>query len=390
MEEIDIAIVGGGPSGLQAAISLAEKGYSPVIFEENQIIGEPIQCGEGISLNALQEFDLMKARKSFCVREYEHCILYLPSNDTILGDIHSFTINRDNFDQYLAKTAQSIGAEIKLSTKVENISRREDSLILHTSGENKRDFKCDILILAEGSRARLASKLGFSPPNPLIKAFEYKIEGEWGETLEFYFDRDKYPYGYCWIFPKKGETNIGIVTTAKERKKRLDNFLKTKEIDGKIIKKMGGQIPMNGPSSKFFDNQIMLVGDTAGMVNPIFYGGIRLAMLSGKIAGEVAAINLERKEKGNSYSFKKYATELRKYDFMKKINLKCHSSFYGFSNELLNKIGEIFHNKYINRIEKTEILKVIFEILKIPTLAKEARKLFHMYRGFKIARDWGF
>ena len=147
---------------------------------------------------------------------------------------------------------------------------------------------------------------------------------------------------------------------------------------------------MNGPSNKLFDDKIMLVGDTAGMVNPIFYGGIRLAMLSGKIAGEIAAINLEKKENGHPYSFKEYATKLRKYDFMKKINLKCHSSFYGFSNEHLSKLGEIFDNQYINRIEKTEILKVILKILKVPTLAKEVRKLLHMYRGFKLARDWGF
>ena len=215
MEEIDIAIVGGGPSGLQAAISLATQGYSPVVFEEDQVIGKPIQCGEGISLNALKEFDLMKSRNSFCVREYEYCVLYLPSNDTILGDIHSFTINRDSFDQHLAKTALSAGAELKLSTKVEHISRREDRLFLQTSGEEKQDFKCDMLILAEGPRAHLASKLGFSPPTPLIGAFEYKVKGEWGQTLEFYFNKDKYPSGYCWIFPKEDETNIGIVTTAK-------------------------------------------------------------------------------------------------------------------------------------------------------------------------------
>ncbi|MHA2255893.1 MAG: NAD(P)/FAD-dependent oxidoreductase [Candidatus Heimdallarchaeaceae archaeon] len=390
MEEINVAIVGGGPSGLQAAISLASKGYSPIVFEEHPTIGQPIQCGEGISLNALKEFNLVQKSKLFCVKEYESCKLYLPSNDVILGDIHSYTINRDIFDQYLAKEAQRLGAKIKLSTKIDGVQRKGESIIIKTSSEKNHYYKCEMLVLAEGPQARLASKLGFSPPSPLISAFEYKIEGEWGDALEFYFDNEKYPFGYCWVFPKKGETNVGIVTTAKERKRRLDKFLKEKKITGKIIKKVGGQIPMNGPSSKLYDNRIMLVGDTAGMVNPIFYGGTRLAMLSGKIAGEVVATNLERKANGLSYSYKEYESKLKKYDFMKKVNLKCHNSFYGFSNKSLSKIGDVFNNRYINRIEKLEKLEVFWKILKNPSLSRKIKGLYYMYRGFKIARDWGF
>ena len=390
MKEIDVAIVGGGPSGLQAAISLASKGHSPIVFEEHPTIGQPIQCGEGISLNALKEFNLAQKSKLFCVKEYECCKLYLPSNDVILGDIHSYSINRDIFDQHLAKEAQRAGAEIKLSTKITGVQRKGESIIIKTSSEKKHDYKCKILILAEGPQARLASKLGFSQPSPLINAFEYKIEDEWGDALEFYFDKEKYPFGYCWVFPKKGETNIGIVTTAKERKRRLDKFLEEKKITGKIIKKVGGQIPMNGPSSKIYDKHIMLVGDTAGMVNPIFYGGIRLAMLSGKIAGEVAATKLENKENELSYSCREYESRMKKYEFMKNVNLKCHNSFYGFSNKSLSEIGKIFNNRYINRIEKMEKLEVFWKILKNRSLSRKIKGLYYMYRGFKIARDWGF
>jgi digeranylgeranylglycerophospholipid reductase len=390
MEEIDVAIVGGGPSGLQAAISVARRGFSPLVFEEHPIIGEPVQCGEGISLSALKEFDLLKNKKSFVVREYENCKVYFPSNDVILGDIPSCTIDRAIFDQYLAKEAQKAGAEIKLSSKISSAYRKNERVVIRSSGEEKREYRCKMLILAEGPQCRLASKLGFTPPSPLISAFEYKIEGEWGDSLEFYFDREKYPFGYSWIFPKKDETNVGIVTTAKERKKKLDTFLEDKKITGNKIKKIGGQIPMNGPSTKLYDKQIMLVGDAAGMVNPIFYGGIRLAMLSGKIAGEVAAANLEKEENGFSPSFREYESKLKKYEFMRKVNLRCHSSFYSFSNKSLSEIGTIFNDKYINRIEKLEKLGVFWKILKNPILSRKIRSLYYMYKGFKIARDWGF
>lgn len=390
MKEIEVAVVGGGPSGLQAAISLARKGYSPIVFEKHPTIGQPIQCGEGISLSALKEFNLLSKSNLFCVREYENCKLYLSPGTVVFGDIHSYTIDRDLFDQYLAEEAQKAGAEIKLSTKIDEVYRTDNGLVIKSSNDIKSEYKCKILILAEGPQAQLSRKLGFSSPFPLISAFEYKVEGEWGDTLEFYFDKEKYPFGYCWIFPKKEETNVGIVTTAKGRKERLDKFLEEKKIIGRKIRKVGGQIPMNGPSSKLYDKRVMVVGDAAGMVNPIFYGGIRLAMLSGRIAGEVAAKNLEKKESENSYSCKEYESMLKKYEFMKKINLKCHRSFYNFSNKSLSQIGDIFDNMYINRIEKLEKLKFFWKIIKNPSLFRKLKELYIMYKGFKIARDWGF
>ena len=157
--------------------------------------------------------------------------------------------------------------------------------------------------------------MDFKPPDPLIFAFEYKVEGEWGEDLEFYFDAEKYPYGYIWIFPRKNETNIGIVTTSNERKRRLDDFLKQKNITGKILKKIGGPIPMKGPIPNIHRDNVMIVGDAAGMVNPIFYGGIRIGMTSGEIAGKVVAAFLKNQGEERTYSLSNYQIEISKFKF---------------------------------------------------------------------------
>lgn len=39
MDNLDIAIIGGGPSGIAAAVQLKRSGYSPVLFEKNKIGG---------------------------------------------------------------------------------------------------------------------------------------------------------------------------------------------------------------------------------------------------------------------------------------------------------------------------------------------------------------
>ncbi|MFW9852060.1 MAG: NAD(P)/FAD-dependent oxidoreductase [Candidatus Thorarchaeota archaeon] len=387
MKKVDIAVIGAGPAGLQAAISLAEKGYAPLVFEEDPIIGQPIQCGEGISENGLKDFSIPISSSSICVRKLESCRLFFASDHEVLGDITAYTINRDFFDQYLANKAIDLGATILTSSKVEKVSRKKNSLLIKVKDKVNSEYECKLLIIAEGCVAKIAQSLNFSAPTPLIRAFEYKIKGEWTDKLEFYFDSKKYPSGYCWIFPKEDESNIGIVTYAKERKKRLDKFLKEKKIPAEILGKIGGSIPMHGPVKKLHDNRIMLVGDVAGMVNPVFYGGIRIAMTSGKVAGEIAAKYLKD---NRITSLLEYEQKLSEYSFMDKVNLECHNFFYSRSNRFLQNLGKLLEGRYINLIKGWEKIEVLSRLLKYPILYKRIIKLYKMYKGFKIVRDWGF
>ncbi|MHA1693196.1 MAG: NAD(P)/FAD-dependent oxidoreductase [Candidatus Heimdallarchaeaceae archaeon] len=390
VKKVEVAIVGGGPAGLQAAITLAKKGVKPILFEEHSTIGEPIQCGEGLSVHAFKDFNLPKREKSFFVKELDTCHLKFPENKTILGDIQATMIHRDKFDQYLSNNATDLGAEIFTATKVTNLQREADGIVIKTKGKSNSEYFAKLLILAEGPNAQLAKTLNFQTPSPMIKAFEYKVKGEWSDKLEFHFDAEKSPFGYCWIFPREGETNVGIVTPAKDRKQRLDNFLKKKAITGNILKKVGGQIPMHGPMKKLYHKRVLLVGDTAGMVNPIFYGGIRMAMTSGRTAGNTVAEILKVETEQINFNLKQYEEKLREFKFMKRINLQCHRFFYTRSNKFLTKIGEVFDKKHINRIEGTEIIKTLGKILLRPSLLANPIGLYWLYRGFLIARDWGF
>ncbi len=389
MKKIKVAIVGGGPAGLTAALTLSKRGITPIVFEEHSSIGQPIQCGEGVSIGAFEDLSLSPKKCDFVVRDFKDAKIHFPSNTQIYGDIHSFMIKRDEFDSYLAEKAIENGSEIRLSSKIIELKRKKEHIELVVSGNSKEHYECEYVILAEGSRANLARSMGFDTPIS-IRAFEYKIKGEWGDDLKFYFDAKRSPYGYCWIFPRDNETNVGIVTTAQNRKERLDNFLKECNIPRDILKKVGGIIPMKGPVNKLHGDRILLVGDTAGMVNPLFYGGIRLGMTSGRIAGEFLSTVLLYGEKAQISDFGDYQKNLQKYKFMSTLNLKCHEFFYSCSNAVLAKIGQVFNKQYINRIEGIRILKTLAKISTKPSLLFHPVGLYYLYRGFKIARDWGF
>ena len=44
----DVLVVGAGPAGLSAARALAKKGLKTIIIEEDEEVGIPVQCAEGI------------------------------------------------------------------------------------------------------------------------------------------------------------------------------------------------------------------------------------------------------------------------------------------------------------------------------------------------------
>ena len=56
----DVAIVGGGPGGLYAALHLAQRGFSVALFEEHPTPGDPVHCTGVLADEAFEEFGLSR------------------------------------------------------------------------------------------------------------------------------------------------------------------------------------------------------------------------------------------------------------------------------------------------------------------------------------------
>ncbi|MDD5170187.1 MAG: NAD(P)/FAD-dependent oxidoreductase, partial [Syntrophales bacterium] len=100
--------------------------------------------------------------------------------------------------------------------------------------------------------------------------------------------------GYYWIFPKDDHTaNIGVVCTGRgpggfgmDLKALLKEVLEDEGLFGmSILKKGGGLIPARICSRLLHDN-IILVGDAAGLTSALHGGGIDTACLSAILAVE--------------------------------------------------------------------------------------------------------
>jgi len=119
------------------------------------------------------------------------------------------------------------------------------------------------------------------------------------ETIEIIVDPMAEATGYFWLFPKRERVHVGFggvrhnkSTSMLEHVMRFIN--ERPDLRGRrILKKQGGLVPVR-PARRIVADGAMVVGDAAGLVNPITGGGIAFALHSGDIAGRVAAAAIQR------------------------------------------------------------------------------------------------
>ena len=120
------------------------------------------------------------------------------------------------------------------------------------------------------------------------------MDGDFGDAVELHFG-SMAPGGYAWMFPKKDGANIGVGIQNKFSKNKNLNDLSDDFIsryEGNITFSGAGSLPMSGTIKKFVKGNYVLVGDSAGMVLPSNGAGITIAMIGGRIAGQVISEHL--------------------------------------------------------------------------------------------------
>src|SRR3989338_2184577 len=106
-----ISIVGAGPVGSYLAYLLAKKGQEVRLFEEHDIVGQPVQC-TGLLTRSID--NLIKIDEQYIVNKTEHIKLVSRQNSVII-DAQEIIVDREMFDKHLCNKATDAGAELHLS-----------------------------------------------------------------------------------------------------------------------------------------------------------------------------------------------------------------------------------------------------------------------------------
>lgn len=285
--DVDILVVGAGPSGSSAARAAAEAGADVLMIEKRTRIGEPVRCAEYIPRLLAQRVEIPKEA---IAQEIEGMITFMPDGEVLRKSAPGFILNRARFDQALALEAENAGAKILTETRaVSKVDKKVTTL--GSSGEG--EIRAKIIIGADGPDSTVGSWIG-QKNRKVMWALQQTLElKEAAHDTEVYFGRE-YPGGYAWLFPKGNVANVGVAV-----KRALGGIAKVAFRDfkeriggriGELVNVTAGLIPVGGPLPSVDGKAgIILVGDAAGQTHAITGGGIPQAVICGSLAGKAAA-----------------------------------------------------------------------------------------------------
>lgn len=318
-EDIMVAVVGAGPAGSTAAEVVAASGTEVLLIDRKGEIGGPVQCG-GFLPEAFELEGLMpRARLPQTLREIpERCILhrtelqriYSPSGEYRQFAVAGRVLDRRAYDRYLAARAARAGARILPATR----ARLEDGM-MHLSGHFRGKVRPQVIIGADGPRSVVSRAMG-NPAQETGICLEYEMVDVNIDTkaAEMYFSAYYAPGGYAWIIPLGQDTaNVGIgvrssYMAGQKPSSILGRFIREHPVaaeklaDGQVLAVMRGLVPSGGSCGVIQKSNMLLAGDAAGHVMATSGGGIPLAAVAGRVAGETAAANLQGEMDLSSYA----------------------------------------------------------------------------------------
>jgi len=312
------------------------------VFEEHEKIGEPVHCGECLSLLATKRLGLELPSEAIS-QEMRGIRVVWPDRSYSYIEEPGFSLEKEKFEQFIGKLGADAGATYKMKHRVSELKREGPSWQISTT---QGEFSAKLIIDASGVAGVSSKLLRLNEPPKTVVGLQYELSPiESDGFIDFFLWPRLSPHGYLWIIPKKnGRANVGLVThDAPNTRKYLDTFiseygLSDKKKVGKIA--FGGQIPASGAVKNTYSDGILLVGDAAGFTSPMFEGGTSLAMTSGKFSVQVAAAALAKGDTSKA-ALSGYESLWRPEfpSYAKLVGGK--DAIYKFTDAELNKISSI-------------------------------------------------
>jgi geranylgeranyl reductase family protein len=306
---VDVAIVGTGPAGGAAANALATSGLSTVVLEQYEL-PRIKPCG-GLLPAALGRLSglPLETWAEHRVQQFEFSYNFTRQHSDHDTNIELLLVNRARFDAALierAIAAANGGVELRENHRVQTLEEHDDGIALQT--RNGESIAARYVIAADGANSRCARALGLQTNTTLAVAVDAEVEVSAGCYHQFasavHFNYFFLPGGYGWIFPKgRNVLSCGVGSwqrNAPELNQALKHFLTASLPPAAIIgiKQRGFPLPIFSGTDNVASARCCLVGDAAGLVDPVSGEGIRFAVLSGQLAAQTIIEAAQQEDSG--------------------------------------------------------------------------------------------
>jgi geranylgeranyl reductase family protein len=298
----DAIVVGAGPAGSTCAYRLASAGASVLLLDRARFPRDK-PCGGGVTGRAarLLPFSISPVVED-AVTSVKMRLRYGPWSERGGGDPLVLMTQRLRLDAFLVERAVAAGAELREGVKVTAAEARPDAAAVTADGQV---LSARALVGADGVNGVCAKGLGLGGNQALGVALEGNVpyerlgDGYRGHAV---LELGLVPGGYGWVFPKGDHANIGIGGWEKEGPRlraSLGELCAAHGVDAEGLEGVRGyRLPLRSPSSTLARGRAAVIGDAAGLVDPISGDGIFEAFLSGKLAAEAVTDLLEGRAGG--------------------------------------------------------------------------------------------
>jgi geranylgeranyl reductase family protein len=290
MEQFDVIIVGAGPAGSTTAYRLARKGVRVLLLDKARFPRDK-PCGAGVTVRALRElpFDIQPV--------VEHAVNHIEfsfrGHRGVRRGGHRLLAcmtQRRRLDHFLVEQAAAVGATFRDGVKVGEISE-------HGVRIDGRWIAAELLIGADGVNGASARSLGLGGGNVYAVALEGNLSHNHVSDPERWqgmvtLELGTMLGGYGWIFPKGDHLNVGIggwESEGSRLREQFKTFCRRHGFDNAKVEGLRGyRLVARRPDSALAGIRTLLVGDAAGLIDPLLGDGLSAAFVSARLAADTA------------------------------------------------------------------------------------------------------
>jgi geranylgeranyl reductase family protein len=287
VERFDVAVIGAGPAVSTTAYRLS-RAHARVLLIDKAQFPRDKPCGGGLTMRAVRQLPVtVEPVVEDRITRVRCRLKYGPVMERKSDQVLCLMTQRRRLDAFLVEQAVEAGAEFRDGVRVEIESDRR----LRLDGA---PVEVDALVGADGANGITAKTLGLGGSIVNGVALEGNLPYErlppdaWHGLLVL--ELATAPGGYGWIFPKGDHVNVGVGGWGTEGPRLRDHLRLLCDHYGvrfdELQQLRGHRLPMRRPETRLAGGRALLVGDAAGVLDPVSGDGIYEALVTARLAAE--------------------------------------------------------------------------------------------------------